>query len=64
MLRFVVIEAAAAGTDQVLSSIDYTLGANVENLELTGIADLAGTGNALANAISGGSGRERRTPDI
>ena len=34
----VVTEALLAGTDKVFSSIDYTLGANLENLELTGSA--------------------------
>ncbi|GAB3433672.1 VCBS domain-containing protein [Massilia solisilvae] len=52
----VVTEAASAGTDTVQASIDYTLGANVENLTLTGTADLRGTGNALANTIIGNSG--------
>jgi serralysin len=48
----VVTELANEGTDTVRASIDYTLGANLENLVLTGAA-LAGTGNALANAITG-----------
>jgi len=52
----VVNEAANAGTDLVLSSIDYTLGANVENLTLTGMANLNGNGNELANVITGNSG--------
>ena len=52
----VVTEALSAGTDKVFSSIDYTLTANVENVELTGIADLNGTGNALANVLTGNSG--------
>ena len=52
----VVTEALNAGTDKVFSSIDYTLTANVENLELAGIADLNGTGNALANILTGNSG--------
>jgi Ca2+-binding RTX toxin-like protein len=42
----------AGGIDTVLASIDYTLGANVENLTLTGAA-LRGTGNALDNVIRG-----------
>ncbi len=40
------------GVDIVLSSIDYALGANVENLTLTGTAVFA-TGNALDNVIRG-----------
>ncbi len=53
----VVTEAAAAGTDTVTASIDYTLGANVENLVLAGAARV-GTGNALANSITGTSGND------
>jgi Ca2+-binding RTX toxin-like protein len=45
-------EGASSGTDTVRSSIAWTLGANVENLVLTGSA-LNGTGNGLANAITG-----------
>src|SRR5207247_9594587 len=48
----VVTENASEGTDTVLSSISYTLGANVENLTLTGTAANA-TGNSLANVITG-----------
>jgi Ca2+-binding RTX toxin-like protein len=50
-----VIENAAEGTDTVVSTIDYALTANVENLSLSGAA-LAGTGNGLANAIRGTDG--------
>jgi Ca2+-binding RTX toxin-like protein len=52
----VVTEALTAGTDKVFSSIDYTLTANVENLELTSSADIDATGNALANVLTGNSG--------
>ena len=52
----VVTEALNEGTDTVQSSVTYTLGANVENLTLTGSANLNGTGNALANVITGNSG--------
>lgn len=40
------------GTDTVQSSIDYILGAPLENLILTGAA-VTGTGNALDNFIEG-----------
>ena len=51
-----VTEALTAGTDKVFSSIDYTLTTNVENLELTGNANLNATGNALANILTGNDG--------
>jgi VCBS repeat-containing protein len=47
-----VTENSGQGTDTVVSPFDYTLGANVENLTLTGVA-LNGTGNALDNVILG-----------
>jgi len=46
---------AAGGTDIVQSSVSFTLGANVENLTLTGSAAINGTGNTLANVINGNS---------
>ncbi|TRW92845.1 calcium-binding protein [Paracoccus sp. M683] len=52
----VVSEGWNAGNDRVLSSVSYTLGAHVENLTLTGLAHLNGTGNALANQILGNAG--------
>lgn len=48
-----VTEGASAGTDTVLSSVDFTLGANVENLTLTGSTAVNGTGNSLNNTIIG-----------
>ncbi len=51
-----VNEALNAGTDLVQSSITYTLTANVENLTLTGAADIDGTGNTLNNVITGNAG--------
>lgn len=47
-----VIELAGGGTDLVMSSISYTLGAHVENLNLLGTA-ITGIGNELANRIMG-----------
>jgi Ca2+-binding RTX toxin-like protein len=51
----VVTEDLNAGTDTVKSSITYTLGANVENLTLTGTAAINGTGNTLKNVLTGNS---------
>ncbi|HEX8622867.1 MAG TPA: M10 family metallopeptidase C-terminal domain-containing protein [Allosphingosinicella sp.] len=47
-----VVEAGGEGSDTVRSSINYALGANVEDLVLTGAA-LTGTGNGLDNVITG-----------
>jgi Ca2+-binding RTX toxin-like protein len=49
-----VTEASGAGTDKVVAYVDYTLGSNVENLQLRGSA-INGTGNTLANVIAGNS---------
>lgn len=56
----VVEELAGEGVDQVNATIDYVLGANVENLILRNAsADLNGTGNASANRIIGDAGANR-----
>jgi len=47
-----VVEVASAGTDTVHAFVDYTLSANVENLQLRDGA-LRGTGNTLNNRIDG-----------
>jgi len=47
-----IVEDAGGGTDQVVSSANYTLAANVENLRMEGAANV-GTGNALDNRIQG-----------
>jgi serralysin len=52
----VVIEYADQGTDSVYSSIDYTLGDNVEYLFLNGKDDIYGFGNDLDNRITGNDG--------
>ena len=54
-----IVEAAGEGTDTVRASIDYTLGANLENLVLIGTANLNGTGNGLANVLTGNAGDQR-----
>jgi Ca2+-binding RTX toxin-like protein len=52
----VVTENAGEGTDTVNSAITYVLGANIENLTLTGTAAINATGNALDNVLIGNSG--------
>nr|WP_295784969.1 putative Ig domain-containing protein [Rhodoferax sp.] len=52
----IVTESTGEGTDTVNASFTYTLGANLENLNLTGISAINGTGNALANVIAGNAG--------
>ncbi|MDB5658051.1 MAG: hypothetical protein JWS10_666 [Cypionkella sp.] len=47
-----ISEGASAGRDTVRSSTNYVLGANLEDLVLTGSAT-NGTGNSLANSITG-----------
>ena len=51
-----VLELAGEGYDFVGSTLDYTLGDNVDGLVLNGTANLTGTGNALSNSIYGNPG--------
>ena len=62
-----VFEITNEGIDSVLSSITFTLGANLENLALISLTVINGTGNALnnlllgnavANTLTGGSGND------
>lgn len=55
----IIIEEENAGIDLVRSSVDFELrafGLSLENLTLTGTADLSGTGNGLDNVLTGNSG--------
>jgi len=59
-LTDVVRESAGQGVDTVMSSVRFTLGATeIENVMLTGAANVAATGNALANVLIGNSGINR-----
>ena len=49
----VVTELAGGGTDTVESTVTYVLSANVENLVLLGADAINGSGNVLANTITG-----------
>lgn len=51
----VVTENPNEGTDLVLSSIAYTLSADVEDLTLSGSSAIGGTGNGLDNLLTGNS---------
>jgi Ca2+-binding RTX toxin-like protein len=52
----VVTEVAGQGTDEVQSSVTFTLTGDLENLTLTGTGNVSGTGNALVNVLNGNAG--------
>ena len=52
----VTTEAVSAGTDTVISSINWTLATNLENLTLSGSANINATGNTVANVLTGNAG--------
>lgn len=49
-------ESTNQGTDLVLSSVNFTLANNFENLTLTGTAAINATGNGVANVLTGNAG--------
>jgi Ca2+-binding RTX toxin-like protein len=49
----VLLELAGGGRDEVKASLDWTLGAEFEELTLTGTAALNGTGNGAGNQLNG-----------
>ena len=51
-----VAELLNEGTDSVTSSVAFALGANIENLTLTGGDSISAGGNSLANIILGDTG--------
>lgn len=55
----IIVEEENAGIDLVRASVDFELrafGLSLENLTLTGTADLSGTGNGVDNVLTGNSG--------
>ena len=53
----VVNENIGEGTDTIECNFSYTLGANIENLILTGYNPISGTGNELDNTLVGNEGK-------
>ena len=52
------IAGATGGVDTVISSVTFTLSTYIENLTLTGSANLSGTGNAQNNILIANSGND------
>jgi len=53
-----ITEANAGTVATVISSANFTLGAHLENLTLTGASALTGVGNTGANVITGNTGND------
>ncbi|MBZ5763881.1 calcium-binding protein, partial [Rhizobium sp. VS19-DR104.2] len=51
-----ITEWSAGGIDSVYASVSHTLENNVENLTLTGLANINATGNWLSNTLIGNAG--------
>ncbi len=56
-----ITEGIDQGIDTAQASVHYSLGANVENLTLTGPLNLTGYGNVMANSLAGNSADNRLT---
>lgn len=54
-IRDVIVENTDEGIDTAQSSVTWTLGANLENLTLTGASAINGSGNSLNNILLGNS---------
>jgi Ca2+-binding RTX toxin-like protein len=56
----VIVELAGQGIDTVRTTrTSYALTSNVENMVYTGLSAFTGTGNELANIITGGAGADK-----
>jgi Ca2+-binding RTX toxin-like protein len=55
----IIQELTNGGIDTVRASFTYTLGANLENLILTGTAAINGNGNSANNVLTGNSANNR-----
>ncbi len=55
-LKDVADESGGDGIDTIITKISVTLGKDIENLVLTGAANLDGTGNYLNNSLLGNDG--------
>ncbi|WP_143694902.1 calcium-binding protein, partial [Variovorax sp. JS1663] len=51
-----IVENAGEGIDTVVTDMAYTLGANLENLALSGTSSYSLTGNAVDNVLTGNAG--------
>lgn len=51
-----IVEIAGEGTDTVVSTVNFTLAANLERVELVGLAALSATGNDANNTLIGNGG--------
>jgi Ca2+-binding RTX toxin-like protein len=59
-LNDVVQEFTGQGTDKIQTSLtSYTIAANIEKLDYTGIGNFTGTGNAGNNTLTGGAGNDK-----
>jgi Ca2+-binding RTX toxin-like protein len=57
----VITELANEGIDTIMSAVTWTLGANVENITLTGTTAINATGNTLDNVLKGNSSKNTLT---
>ena len=60
----IVVELAGGGVDSVSASVSYILATEVENLTLTGVNAINGTGNILNNTITGNSANNVISGDL